>query len=142
MLHEQFLRALRNRKQERPLWHAQYAVSGHLTDDFVHYDDALAFAASDECTLAAVVEHAAELKAALFVEVLAMGNIAPSDAVDVARALKSEIGAAALAADAAPLPASVEIAPSAEGCVALRVEKIHRRRHILLCERLADVVVG
>ena len=124
VLHEQFLRALRNRKQERPLWHAQYAVSGHLTDDFVHYDDALAFAASDECTLAAVVEHAAELKAALFVEVLAMGNIAPSDAVDVARALKSEIGAAALAADAAPLPASVEIAPSAEGCVALRVEKM------------------
>mgnify|MGYP001997126125 CR=1 FL=1 len=53
-----------------------------------------------------------------------MGNIAPSDAVDVARALKSEIGAAALAADAAPLPASVEIAPSAEGCVPLRVEKM------------------
>ena len=126
VLHEQFLRALRNRKQERPLWH-QYAVSGHLTDDFVHYDDALAFAASDECTLAAVVEHAAELKAALFVEVLAMGNIAPSTPSTWRARSRARLAPPRSPPKHAPLPASVEIAPSAEGRAAPRREDDRRR---------------
>ena len=50
-------RGLRNRRQERPLWHAQSAVTRSLGIPSHHYEEALKFVQSDECNVAAVHEH-------------------------------------------------------------------------------------
>ena len=56
MKREKLERGLRNRQQERPLWHAQYELASALTthhgEPSVHHRDALAFVTGAECTVA------------------------------------------------------------------------------------------
>ena len=73
-------RALRNRALERPLWHAQYAVSNHLTRPTTHHEAALAYIDSDACTPAAVAAHLRSLLRANFAELLVHGNLLPEQA--------------------------------------------------------------
>ena len=53
---------MRNRQQERPLWHAQYELASALTthrgEPSVHHSEALAFVESAECTVEALLAHA------------------------------------------------------------------------------------
>ena len=47
VMREILVRSLRNRQQERPLWHAQYAVTHRLTVPATHHEAALVSRAID-----------------------------------------------------------------------------------------------
>jgi len=109
VLREITVRSLRNRNLERPLSHANYAVTHALLTPFTHHKDALAFATSDACSLEAVSEQLQRLLSANHVELLVHGNLLPSHALDLGdewRAALSHLqsGSPPLAADCAPLP--------------------------------------
>lgn len=113
LLREQLSRALRNRAQERPLWHAQYAVSHALTLPTVHHDEARAFVDSAYCTAEAVGAHLRAISRSHFAELLVHGNLPPSAALELSSAWRHALSEnlpelhaeqAALPSDCAPLP--------------------------------------
>ena len=98
-------RAPRNRRQERPLWHAQNAVTRTIGVPSHHYEEALAYVASDDCTPNAVASHMKELISANFIELLVHGNLLPDDAMRLGgRSGGAILNAKPLPADCAPLP--------------------------------------
>ena len=97
-------RALRNRRQERPLWHAQNAVTRTIGVPSHHYEEALAYVASDDCTPNAVASHMKELISANFIELLVHGNLLPDDAMRLGEEWRAILNAKPLPADCAPLP--------------------------------------
>ena len=120
IVREQLERSMRNRQQERPLWHAQYELASRLTTQgglpSVHHTAALAFiegGAATGCTVEAVAEHAAALRAHHFSEVFAYGNLLPDEAVELGRKWRATLGAAPLPPSEAPMPVG-ELLPAAE----------------------------
>ena len=103
LVREVLERGLRNRNQERPLWHAQNAVTRTLADPSYHFQEALEYVSSDACTADACHEHMRELVAANFVEVFVHGNLLPADATRLAEEWRSILASKPLAADCAPL---------------------------------------
>ena len=101
---EMLERGLRNRRQERPLWHAQNAVTRALSEKSYHYESALAFATSDACTPEAVHVHMRQIVHANFLEVLVHGNLLPADATELLAETRQIIGGEPLPADCAPPP--------------------------------------
>ena len=97
-------RGLRNRRQERPLWHAQSAVTRALGLPSNHYEDALRFVQSDSCTVEAVEAHMRGMASSQFLELLVHGNLLPSDAMRLGREMRNLLGGTPLPADCAPLP--------------------------------------
>ena len=88
MKREKLERGLRNRQQERPLWHAQYELASALTthhgEPSVHHRDALAFVSGAECTVAALAAHAEAVRASHHLELFCYGNLSPEATVDLA----------------------------------------------------------
>ena len=120
VMREVLSRALRNRDQERPLWHAQYALGQHLTTPSTHYEDALRFILDDdECTPAALAEHVKEIVSANFAELLVHGNLLPAHALELGAEWRSILSAAhpggtALPPDCAPLPVTTLLPTASE----------------------------
>lgn len=105
VIREILVRTLRNRRQERPLWHAQYAVSQALIEPRTHHAAALAFASSEACTVDAVRDWLREALEANFLEMLVHGNLLPSQARDLGAEWRALLaGSTPLPADCAPLP--------------------------------------
>ena len=128
VVREQLERSMRNRQQERPLWHAQYELASRLTSQggapSVHHSAALAFiegGAATGCTAEAVAQHAAALRASHFSEVFAYGNLLPAEAVELGRKWRATLGAAPLAPTAAPMPVGELLAAADEGGEAVRL---------------------
>ena len=103
---ELLTRSLRNRAVERPLWHAQYAVSNSLAQPSVHYKDALAFADSSDCNVEALARHAKQLCSAHYTELFVHGNVAAGEAAALGGAWLEAFPAVRLSSDCAPLPSA------------------------------------
>lgn len=119
---------MRNRRQERLLWHAQYELASRLTSQggvpSVHH---LAASPSSRAAPrpAALPRRSCSTRrrcgARHFSEVFAYGNLLPAEAIELGRKWRAAIGAAPLALTKAPMPVG-ELLPAAdEGGEAVRL---------------------
>jgi len=106
---ELLAKALRNRREERPLWQAQYELSHAMTQPTTHYEQALAFAIDESvCTLDALRNHLGLLRSSgVFIEAFLHGNSWPADASALADGWAAALGAPAIDTSDAPLPATL-----------------------------------